>query len=729
MNKLNKKLFFIVLAGFFLVQPFSALALIDVTGTCADECTVGQTETLGDSYRVCGNYDSDCCYEWSQWYTNPPTCADECAYIGQRKCSDSTHYQVCGNYDSDCCLEWSSPQSCSSGQVCQNGTCVDQEVNDPITGSLYVSSYSVCRGESIAVTLTGQDDNGLIQLKLMINDGADSYSFNCSGAQDCSHTWDITKSTAGTYKLTAKFFGKKPDGTSEVYSIDDIYIEFRECFENHPPIANAGPNKEIYETESVILEGSGSDPDGDSVSYSWTCNGGTLSNSNIAQPVFYAPIVSSDTTYTCTLTVTDSHGASDSDSVNILVKEHHCLTLSVLLSANPNSGCAPLNNVDLTASVSGSASGEITYFFDCTNDGVWEKIITSNNSVYRVSDLCDYSSPGNYTAKARVQRGGLSAENTIQINVQSCYSNRPPVADAGSDKKVYENQSVTLNGSGYDPDGDFLDYYWSCNGGYLSNRYAAQPTFKAPSVSSDKYYTCRLTVTDDEGLTDSDSLRVLVRKRNDSDVSLNVSKSVKNLSRGDTKWYHSYRSADPSDRLLFQIKIESTGDAKARDVMVKDDLPDNIVYQGNLRIDNVYSSKNISTRAINIGNLSPGQTKVITFEAKVAPETKFSYGTTNLINTALAYNAETSDSDTCKIIVRRKAVAGAATDIPTGISNGILNSILFPLIISFAIVWIFKSKIIGLDKWSEKRRKEIEEYRAKKLLKKKIAQLRAQGIV
>ena len=72
MNKLNKKLFFIVLAGFFLVQPFSALALIDVTGTCADECTVGQTETLGDSYRVCGNYDSDCCYEWSQWYTNIP---------------------------------------------------------------------------------------------------------------------------------------------------------------------------------------------------------------------------------------------------------------------------------------------------------------------------------------------------------------------------------------------------------------------------------------------------------------------------------------------------------------------------------------------------------------------------------------------------------------------------------------------------------------------------------
>jgi len=639
---------------------------------------------------------SDCCYEWSQWYTSPPTCSDECAYVGQHECS-GTSGRTCGDYDSDCCYEWSSWQSCDNQcYYCGDGTCnsscgetssncssdCGSTYNDPITGSLHVSSYSVCRGESIAVTLTGQDDDGVIQLKLMINDGVDSYTFNCSGAEDCSHTWNITKSTAGTYKLTAKFFGQKPDGITEVYSIDDIYIEFKACpiivdikangsdgpitipynssanltwtsqnadsctasnawsgtkptsgseltgnltscktynitcsgsegsasdsvtiniSENNPPTADAGPNKEIYETESVILEGSGSDPDGDAITYHWSCTGGTLSNSDIAQPVFYSPIVSSNTTYTCTLTVTDSHGASDSDAMNVLVKEHHCLTLSVSLSADPNSGCSPLNNVDLAASVSGTASGEIIYFFDCTNNGVWERTITSNDSVYIASDICDYSSAGNYTAKVRVQREGLSAENTTQVNVQSCYnapsvdikangsdgpitishnssanltwisqnvdscyasnawsglkstsgskstgnltssktynitcsgsggsvsdnvivnvsaySSNPPVADAGSDKSVYENRSVTLNGSGYDPDGYSVDYYWSCSGGNLSNRYTARPTFNAPSVSSNRYYTCDLTVTDEEGLTDSDSMRVLVRERDDS---------------------------------------------------------------------------------------------------------------------------------------------------------------------------------------------------------------------
>lgn len=61
------------------------------------------------------------------------------------------------------------------------------------------------------------------------------------------------------------------------------------------------------------------DPD---LTYSWSCTGGTLSNPNIAQPTYTAPLVNSDTTYTCTLTVTDSKGLSGSDSANILVKNN-----------------------------------------------------------------------------------------------------------------------------------------------------------------------------------------------------------------------------------------------------------------------------------------------------------------------------------------------------------------------------------------------------------------------
>ena len=132
---------------------------------------------------------------------------------------------------------------------------------------------------------------------------------------------------------------------------------------NNAPVANAGPDKETYETESIVLQGSGTGPDSDNVTYSWACAGGALSSSTIAQPLYYAPSVSSATNYICTLTVTDPYGLSHSDSMNVLVRVHESPTLYVSLAANPNSGCAPLTNVDLSASVYGTATGIITYFF------------------------------------------------------------------------------------------------------------------------------------------------------------------------------------------------------------------------------------------------------------------------------------------------------------------------------------------------------------------------------
>jgi len=85
--------------------------------------------------------------------------------------------------------------------------------------------------------------------------------------------------------------------------------------------------------------------------------------------------------------------------------------------------------------------------------------------------------------------------------------------------------------------------------------------------------------------------------------------------------------------------------------------------------------------AINIGNLKPGQTKIITFQAKIVPAKNFSYGTTELINTALAYNVKLAKTETSKILVTK---INGPTQVKTGLSDiSFLNSILFPLILSF----------------------------------------------
>lgn len=230
-------------------------------------------------------------------------------------------------------------------------------------------------------------------------------------------------------------------------------------------------------------------------------------------------------------------------------------------------------------------------------------------------------------------------------------------------------------------------------------------------------------VTQNNSKTGYGADRVLTTEGSSADASFDVKISVQNLSRGDTTWYESLK-ADPFDQLLFKIRVRSTGEAAVQDISVKSTLPSNITYQDNLIIDDTPSSKDISKKAVNIGNLSAGQTKLITFEAKVGSAANLNYGTNNLITTVLVYSSDLAETDTCKIIVTRKAVAGAATQVSTGITNRVLDSLLLPLAIAFFIVWVFKSRFIGLDEWTYGRKKDVDKYRAKRKLKRMVRKMK-----
>lgn len=103
-------------------------------------------------------------------------------------------------------------------------------------------------------------------------------------------------------------------------------------------------------------------------------------------------------------------------------------TLSVSLSTSPSSGTAPLNGVDLTASLSDTATGSTNYTFYCdrsdsgTNitSGYCKKEDNSSQTSYTAADCCSYSSAGTYSAKVIVERGGLQAEarTTVQVSQQ-----------------------------------------------------------------------------------------------------------------------------------------------------------------------------------------------------------------------------------------------------------------------------------------------------------------------
>ena len=91
--------------------------------------------------------------------------------------------------------------------------------------------------------------------------------------------------------------------------------------------------------------------------------------------------------------------------------------------------------------------------------------------------------------------------------------NQPPIADANGPYTVFKNNTILLDGTGsYDPDGSIVSYLWSgqCVS-YLDDKNISQPTFRAPEVSSDTSYSCTLTVTDNDGATNSTTTTIIVK--------------------------------------------------------------------------------------------------------------------------------------------------------------------------------------------------------------------------
>jgi hypothetical protein len=90
---------------------------------------------------------------------------------------------------------------------------------------------------------------------------------------------------------------------------------------NKAPVADAGPDQTVNESETVTLDGSGStDPDGDPLTFYWNSPEGIeLSSETAAAPTFTAPEVSENMDFTFTLVVNDGTEDSGPDEVVITV--------------------------------------------------------------------------------------------------------------------------------------------------------------------------------------------------------------------------------------------------------------------------------------------------------------------------------------------------------------------------------------------------------------------------
>lgn len=306
----------------------------------------------------------------------------------------------------------------------------------------------------------------------------------------------FTPTVKGTY--TFKLTGTDLQGAS---SSDFVTIT----------VANRAPSVSTSATpapaevgNTVTLQATANDLDGDSLTYTWLQTGGpqsvTIANENAAQASFVAPAKG---TYVFQITVSD--GDTNGTSVaqlNVVVKNR-----APVLAPSATPSPAEVNDeVILSANATDLDDDSLTF--------VWTQIggpATTLSSSSTEQPTFSALVKGTYVFEVTVSDG--DTDGTVTGTISVVVNNQLPLAAAGNDASVNVNEVVTLDGrASSDPDGDTLTYAWTQVGGALvtlNNADTSTPSFTAPGVATDLEF--QLIVSDTEGAASlPDAVRITV---------------------------------------------------------------------------------------------------------------------------------------------------------------------------------------------------------------------------
>ena len=363
-------------------------------------------------------------------------------------------------------------------------------------------AFSLDRRRQLQIDLTSSEDTYLYLLSGTGTSG-EVLEFNDDVEPPNYNSRIVIELDAGEYTIEATTYVGGTTGDFDLSIGSPINL-------NRAPTAYAGADRTTTPGATVTLLGSGDDPDGDTLEYAWTQLSGTpvgLTNSTIPRPWFTAP--SSEATLVFRLTVTDPDRLSHTDDVTITVRS--VANSRPEADAGRNQSVSTGARVTLDGSDSSDPDGD-----DLTYRWTQQSGTTVSLSSARVA------SP---TFTAPSEAGGLSFRLTVtdehgasdsdDVTIAVRATNRPPEADAGSNRSVEGGARVTLDGSNSsDPDGDRLTYSWALQSGgvsvSLSGSSSARATFTAPYVTGRTTFTFRLTVTDPDGLSDTADVAITV---------------------------------------------------------------------------------------------------------------------------------------------------------------------------------------------------------------------------
>jgi hypothetical protein len=333
--------------------------------------------------------------------------------------------------------------------------------------------------------------------------------------------WSLSSAPLSSSVLQADIIAPNALSASFTPDVDGVYILMIEvcdpnelcatdatkvtigASDNHPPIANAGSDREAEVGVSIPLDGSLSqDPDGDALTFQWTLQGKPAGSSALIADddqtmAAFSPDI--EGTFYLRLEVSDGE-ASASDWVT--VNSHpEGTNLSPVCNTNGD------QTTDMEVAITVDASGS----FDPNADPLsftWS-VITAPSG--RPASFDDPTAPitrfrpiepGDYVLQFLADDGAEQCTASVVVTVIDTSPNQVPDCDAGGDLSIEMGLLATLDGSASsDPDGDLLSFSWSIHttpGGSSATLDSATTAVTSFTPDRAGVYEISLTVSDGE---------------------------------------------------------------------------------------------------------------------------------------------------------------------------------------------------------------------------------------
>jgi PKD repeat protein len=255
---------------------------------------------------------------------------------------------------------------------------------------------------------------------------------------------------------------------------------------NLPPTADAGGPYTCQVGESIQLSGACDDPSSVDAA-SLTCTWADFSGAALSEPTYACPDTVGEVTLTLTATDKDGASAQASAAVSVVV---------IKLSADANGPYSGAVGEPVVFDGSGSTPAEVivSYNWDF-GDGETDVGVEISHS---------YAQTGTYTVTLTI--AGADQEDTDTTTAAIADGNQPPTAAVDAELIPKAEPCYRFTGSeSSDPDGEIVSYVWDFGDQNTGTGEVVEYCYAEPGN-----YAVTLTVTDDEGATDSASLDVSV---------------------------------------------------------------------------------------------------------------------------------------------------------------------------------------------------------------------------